>query len=97
MTRERGSSVLQQLSVPGKVSAHLLLMQTPLLKLQRPEQPGITLDMSTIDRVPELRMLVERRREFRQGMTAAFVTSRRRLIPCTVRHSKTSYDSMGLL
>ena len=63
------------LSVPGKVLAHLLLtrMRSQLLKLQRPEQSGFTPGKSTTDRILALRVLVERRREFRQGMLAAYV------------------------
>ena len=45
------------LSVPGKVLAHLLLT------------PG----KSTTDHILALRVLVERQREFRQGMLAAYV------------------------
>ena len=63
------------LSVPGKVLAHLLLMRIRghLLKLQRPEQSGFTPGKSTTDRILALRVLVERRREFRQGMLASYV------------------------
>ena len=63
------------LSVPGKVLAHLLLtrIRTHLLKYQRPEQSGFTPGKSTTDRILALRVLVERRREFRQGMLAAYV------------------------
>ena len=63
------------LSVPGKVLAHLLLtrMRSQLLKLQRPEQSGFTPGKSTTDRILALRVLVERRREFRQGFLAAYV------------------------
>ena len=63
------------LSIPGKVLAHLLLtrIRTHLLKHQRPEQSGFTPGKSTTDRILALRVLVERRREFRQGMLAAYV------------------------
>ena len=63
------------LSVPGKVLAHLLLMRirSHLLKYQRPQQSGFTPGKSTIDRILALRVLVERRLEFRQGMLAAYV------------------------
>ena len=63
------------LSVPGKVLAHLLLMRirSHLLKYQRPEQSGFTPGKSTTDRILALRVLVERRLEFRQGMLAAYV------------------------
>merc|ERR1712035_150031 len=63
------------LSVPGKVLAHLLLMQirAQLLKYQRPEQSGFTPGKSTIDRILALRVLMERRLEFRQGLLAVYV------------------------
>ena len=63
------------LSVPGKVLAHLLLMRirSHLLKYQRPEQSGFTPGKSTTDRILALRVLVERRLEFRQGLLAAYV------------------------
>ena len=61
--------------MPGKVLAHLLLMRVrgQLLKLQRPEQSGFTPGKSKTDRILALRVLVERRREFRQGLLAAYV------------------------
>ena len=57
------------LSVPGKVVAHSLLMwiRSHLLKHQRPEQLMFTAGKSTTDRVLALRVLVERRLEFRQA------------------------------
>ncbi|KAG0720560.1 Nucleotide exchange factor SIL1 [Chionoecetes opilio] len=63
------------LSVPGKVLAHLLLtrIRSHLVKHQRPQQSGFTPGKSTMDRILALRVLVERRREFRQGMLAAYV------------------------
>ncbi|KAG0720925.1 LINE-1 retrotransposable element ORF2 protein [Chionoecetes opilio] len=63
------------LSVPGKVLAHLLLtrIRSHLLKHQRPQQSGFTPGKSTTDRILALRVLVERRHEFRQGMLAAYV------------------------
>ncbi|KAG0720355.1 Protein lin-10 [Chionoecetes opilio] len=63
------------LSVPGKVLAHLLLtrIRSHLLKHQRPQQSGFTPGKSTTDRILALRVLVEHRREFRQGMLAAYV------------------------
>ncbi|KAG0725162.1 DNA replication licensing factor MCM4 [Chionoecetes opilio] len=42
-------------------------------KLGRPQQSGFTPGKSTTDRILALRVLVERRREFRQGMLAAYV------------------------
>ena len=63
------------LSVPGKVFAHILLVRvrSHLLKGQRPEQSGFTPKKSTIDRILALRVLVERRREFRKGLLAVYV------------------------
>ena len=54
------------LTVPGKVLAHLLLMQIRryLLKYQKPEQSWLTPGKSTTDLILALRLLVERRREF---------------------------------
>ena len=43
------------------------------MKHQKPEQSGFTLGQSTVDRILVLRVLVERRREFRQGMLAAYI------------------------
>ncbi|KAG0723665.1 Dipeptidase 3 [Chionoecetes opilio] len=62
-------------SVPGKVFTHLLLtrIRSHLLKHQRAQQSGFTPGKSTTDRILALRVLVERRREFRQGMLAAHV------------------------
>ena len=67
------------LSVPGKVLAHLLLMRirSQLLKYQRPEQSGFTPGKSTTDRILALRVLVERRLEFQQGLLAAYVDLRK--------------------
>ena len=61
--------------MPGKVLAHVLLtrIRSQLLKYQRPEQSGFTPGKSTIDRILALRVLVERRLEFRQGLLAAYV------------------------
>ena len=63
------------LNVPGKVLAHLLLMQihTHLLKHQKPEQSEFTPGKSTTDQILALRVLVEHRQKFRQGMLAAYV------------------------
>ena len=63
------------LSVPGMVVAHLLvtLIRTHLLKHQRLEPSGFTPGKSTTDRILALYVLVERRRELRQGMLAAYV------------------------
>ena len=55
---------------------HLLLMRricSHLLKHQRPEQSWFTTGKSTTDRILALRVLVERRPEFRQGVLAAYV------------------------
>ena len=63
------------LSVPGKVLAHLLMtrVRAHLLKFQRPEQSGFTPGKSTTDQILALRVLVERRLQFRQGLLAAYV------------------------
>ena len=63
------------LSVPGKVFARIILYRVchHLLEHQRPEQSGFTPKRSTIDRILALRVLTERRREFRQGLLAAYV------------------------
>jgi sorting nexin-29 len=63
------------LSVPGKVLARLLLsrIRSHLLLFQRPEQSGFTPKKSTIDRILALRVLIERRLEFRQRLLAAYV------------------------
>ena len=70
------SSGITLLSVPGKVLlTHLLVtrIRTHLLKHQRPEQSRFTPGKSTTDCILLLRVLVERRREFRQRMLAAYV------------------------
>ena len=63
------------LSVPGKVFARLLLgrIRNHLVSTQRPEQAGFMPKRSTIDRILGLRVLIERRLEFRRGFVAAYV------------------------
>jgi len=63
------------LSVPGKVFARIILerVRHHLLEHQRPEQSGFTPKMSMSGRILALRVLTERRREFRQGLLAAYV------------------------
>ena len=63
------------LSVPGKVFARLLLkrIRSHLLATQRPEQSGFTPKKSTTDRILALRVLIERRLEYRQKLLAAYV------------------------
>ena len=63
------------LSVPGKVFAQIILDRGRhhLLEHQRPEQSGFTPKRSTIDRILALRVLTERRRDFWQGLLAAYV------------------------
>ena len=63
------------LSVPGKVFARIILdrVRHHLLEHQHPEQSGFTPKRSTIDRVLALGVLTERRREFWQGLLAAYV------------------------
>ena len=57
----------------GKVFAWIILdrVRHHRLEHQRPEQSGFTPKRSTIDRILALRVLTERRREFRQGLLAA--------------------------
>ena len=61
--------------MPGKVFARIILdrVHHHLLEHQHPEQSGFTPKRSTIDRNLALRVLTERRREFRQGLLAAYV------------------------
>ena len=63
------------LSVPGKVFAWIILdgVRQQLLEHQHTEQSGFTPKRSTIDRILALRVLIECRREFRQGLLAAYV------------------------
>ena len=67
------------LSVPGKVFARVILerVRHHLLEHQRPEQAGFTPKRSTTDRILGLRVLTERKREFRQGLLAAYVDLRK--------------------
>ena len=67
------------LSVPGKVFARVILNRVRgcLLKYQRPEQSGFTPKKSTVDRILALRVLIERKREFRQKLFAAYVDLRK--------------------
>ena len=64
------------LSMPGKVFAQIIIIDRVrhhLLEHQCPEQSDFTLKRSMIDRILALRVLTECRREFRQGLLAAFV------------------------
>ena len=63
------------LPVPSKVFAQIILdrFRHHLLEHQHPEQSGFTPKRSTNDRILALRVLTERRREFRQGLLAAYV------------------------
>ena len=63
------------LSVPGKVFARIIPDRVchHLLEHQCPEQSGFTPKRSTIDRILALRDLTQRRREFQQGLLAAYV------------------------
>ena len=67
------------LSVPGKVFARVILerIRHHLLQHQRPEQAGFTPKRSTTDRILGLRVLTERKREFQQGLLAAYVDLRK--------------------
>ena len=59
----------------SKVFAKIILhsVRHHLLEHQRPEQSGFTPKRSTIDRILALWVLTEHRREFRQGLLAAYV------------------------
>ena len=63
------------LSVSGKVFARIIhdRVRHHLLKHPCPDQSGSTTKRSTIDHILALRVLTERRREFQQGLLAAFV------------------------
>ena len=63
------------LSIPAKVFARVLLVRirNHLLSKQRPEQSGFTPGRSTMDRILALRLLAERRREYRQPLFVAYV------------------------
>ncbi len=63
------------LSVLGKVFAQIIIDRVlhHLLEHLHSEQSGFTPKRSTIDRILALRVLTERRREFRQGLLAAYV------------------------
>ena len=72
----RGISLL---SVAGKMFARILLdrIRPHLLEHQRPEQSGFTPKKSTVDRILALRVLIERRREFRKPFLGAYVDFRK--------------------
>ena len=59
----------------AKVFAQIILdrVRHHLLEHQHPEQSGFTPKRLTIDRILALRVLTESRREFRQGLLAAWV------------------------
>ena len=61
--------------MPGKVFSRIIIgrVRHHLLEHQHPEQSGFTPKRSTIDRILALRVLTERRREFQQGLLAAYV------------------------
>ena len=63
------------LSVPGKVFVQTILDRVcyHLHEHQHPEQSGFTLKRSMIDLILALRVLAVHRREFRQGLLAAYV------------------------
>ena len=63
------------LSVPGKVFAWIICdrVHHHLFEHQRPEQSGFTPKRSTIDHTLAPRILTEHRREFQQGLLAAYV------------------------
>ena len=59
----------------GKVFAQIILdrIRHNLLEHQHPEQSGLTTKRSTIDCILALRVLTERRREFRKVLLASYV------------------------
>ena len=61
--------------MPGKIFARIIIdrVHHHLLEHQRPEQSGFTPKRSTIDRILAISVLTERRREFWQGLLAAYV------------------------
>ena len=63
------------LSVPGNVFARIILgcICHHLLEHQHPEQSGFTSERSTIDHILALWVLTKRKRELRQGLSAAYV------------------------
>ena len=63
------------LSVPGMVFAQIITDRVchHLLEQQREAQSRFTPKRSTIDRTLALQVLTKRRREFRQGLLAAYV------------------------
>lgn len=67
------------LSVPGKVSARIILnrIRRHMLAHQRPEQSGFTPKKSTADRILALRVLSERMREFGRGFLVAYIDLRK--------------------
>merc|ERR1712035_203667 len=83
------------LSVPGKVLAHVLLMRirSQLLKYQRPEQSRFTPGKSTTDRILALRVLLERRLEFRQGLLSVYVDLKKAF---DTVHRETLWDILRL-
>ena len=79
------------LSMLGKIFARIILdrVRHHLLEHQRSEQSGFTPKRSMIDRILGLRVLTEHRREFRQGLLAAFVDV------CKVFHS-VNWDALWI-
>ena len=72
-TKYRGISLL---SVPVKVFAHICLARRTIFAKQRPQQSGFTPGRSTLDRIVALRLLAERRHEYRQPLYAAYIDLR---------------------
>lgn len=61
------------INIPCKIFAHIPLKRIRLLRHHRPEKSGFTPGKSTIDRIPTLRVAVERRREFGRELLAAYI------------------------
>jgi len=66
------------LSTPGKVYAHTVLSRAKqhLQTIRRREQSGFTPRRSTIDRIATLKMILQRRHEFRKPCWVAYVDFR---------------------
>ena len=74
-TKYRGISLL---SVPAKVFAHICLtsMKKTIFVKQRHKQSGVIPGRSTLDRIIAIRLLAERRHEYRQPLYAAYIDLR---------------------
>ena len=66
------------LSVPGKVYAHTVLSRAKkyLQSIRRREQSGFTPHRSTVDRIATLKLILQRRREYRKPCWVTYVDFR---------------------